>query len=99
MIRIITLITTTIAINAFSIVSSRARLSDGVLFYEFQFTNPLDKALPRPRSMAPQTGVELYELCVYRGKLWSVQATSNDKLFPQHEATLRAALASFFPGL
>ena len=110
------------------LISATARETDGVVFYEFQFENPLDLNLPRtgPKNNRPTYGVELYELCVYRGKLWSVKATvslshiitmtlqtftnftliyfelfhqSNNVLFPAHEKTLRAALASFFPRL
>jgi len=83
------------------LVSSAVRETDGVVFYQFQFENPLDPSLPRtgPKNKRPTKGVELYQLCVSRGKLWSVQATSNDILFPGHEKTLRAALASFYPRL
>lgn len=84
-----------------TVVSSRARETDGVVFYEFQFENPLDQSLPRtgPKDNRPTKGIELYQLCVAKGRLWSVQATSNDKLFPTHEKTLRIALASFYPRL
>eukprot|EP01031_Cornospumella_fuschlensis_P035342 gene35342-42826_t len=84
-----------------SLVSARARETDGVLFFDFEFRSPLDPALPRPGSKArkPAQLVELYSLCVHRGQLWSVQATSNDVLFPQHERTLRGCVLSFFPQL
>lgn len=81
------------------VVSSVARETDGVVFYQYEFENPVDFSLPRPKKDVPTKIIELYELCVNRGKLWSVQATSNDKLFPAHEQTLRASLASFFPRL
>ena len=45
----------------------------------------------------PTVGVELYELCVTKGRLWSVQATSTDKLFPAHEQQLKNVLLSFIP--
>jgi len=83
------------------LVAGSARETDGVLFYAFQFENPLDDNLPRtgPKNNRPTKGVELFQLCVSKGRLWSVQATSNDKLFPGSEKVLRQALASFFPRL
>lgn len=66
-----------------NIVSATARETEGVVFYQFQFDNPLDPALPRtgPKDKRPTRAVELYELCVAKGKLWSVQATvSNFKV-------------------
>ncbi len=58
-------------------MSSLVRETDGVVFYEYQFENPLDPSLPRtgPKDKRPTIGVELYELCVAKGRLWSVQAT------------------------
>jgi len=84
-----------------NVLASRARSTDGIVFYEFDFAYPLDTSLPRPGSKTnkPTMQVELYELCVNKGKLWSVQAMSNDKIFPKHEEYLRAALASFTPRL
>ena len=83
------------------LVSARARSTDGIIFYEFQFENPLDLSLPRtgPKNNKPTSGVELYELCVNRGRLWSVQATSNNVAFPAHEQLFRDTLASFLPRL
>ena len=83
------------------LVSAKARSTDGVVFYEYQFENPLDMSLPRtgPKNNKPTLGVELYELCVNRGRLWSVQATSNNVAFPAHEQLFRDTLASFFPRL
>lgn len=83
------------------LISATARETEGIVFYVFQFQNPLDPALPRPgsKSLKPEALIELYELCVSKGRLWSVQATTNDKLFPKREATLRAALDSFVPRL
>jgi hypothetical protein len=142
------------------IKSAKARETEGIVFYEYEFENPLDMSLPRvgAKRDPPTKGIELYELCVAKGRLWSVQATvsccfwvclyvqrlsisvsrvfvwlwasflafyllsmrwclftcsssslsfflplshlqSNDKLFPAHESTLRAAIASFIPKL
>jgi len=48
-----------------TLVSSKARLTNNVLFYEFQFSNPLDPSLPRTgaKDKRPTAEVELFELC------------------------------------
>eukprot|EP00607_Mallomonas_marina_P000592 CAMPEP_0182428678 /NCGR_PEP_ID=MMETSP1167-20130531/23196_1 /TAXON_ID=2988 /ORGANISM="Mallomonas Sp, Strain CCMP3275" /LENGTH=195 /DNA_ID=CAMNT_0024611705 /DNA_START=219 /DNA_END=806 /DNA_ORIENTATION=+ len=83
------------------LITSSARETEGVVYYMFQFQTPLDLSLPRPgtKSNPPKYGVELYQLCVGRGRLWSVSATATDKTFPKMEDTLRAALLSFQPRL
>lgn len=83
------------------LVSAEVRDTDGIIFYQFQFENPLDMSLPRtgPKNNRPTKQIELYELCVNRGRLWSVQASSNDKAFPSHEQVFRDTLASFIPRL
>jgi hypothetical protein len=83
------------------VVSAKARKTEGIVYYEFEFENPLDATLPRPGSgkNKPEKMVELYQLCVAKGRLWSVQATSNDKLFPAHESQYRNSLLSFVPRL
>lgn len=59
------------------VVKASSRLTEGILFYEFEFSNPLDQSLPRtgPKDKRPTKQVELFEVCVYRGRLWSVKAT------------------------
>ena len=57
------------------------RETDGILYYEYQFENPVDLTLPRPRSSKPEKIIELYALCVAKGKLWSVQATVSELFF------------------
>jgi hypothetical protein len=83
------------------LLSTDARETEGIVYYVFQFENPLDASLPRPgsRSLKPESVIELYSLCVAKGRLWSVQATANDKNFPQRERVLRAAIDSFIPRL
>lgn len=83
------------------LVDAKARQTDGIVFYQYQFENPLDPSLPRtgPKNNRPTVGIELYELAVNRGRLWSVQATSNNVAFPGHEQTFRDALQSFIPRL
>lgn len=84
-----------------ALLSSSARETDGIVFYQFKFENPLDKNLPRigPQNRLATKQIELYQLCVSKGKLWSVQATSNDQLFPEHEQRFNIALLSFIPRL
>ena len=81
------------------VTNKQARITDGILFYQFQFENPLDDSLPRSKSSKAQKELELYELCVHKGRLWSVKATTNDQLFIRSETKLRNSLASFIPRL
>ena len=59
------------------LMKTSSRLTEGVLFYVFEFNNPLDPSLPRTgaRDNRPTRQVELLELCVNKGRLWSVTAT------------------------
>lgn len=57
------------------IVQAKVRKTEGVLFYDYEFSNPVDSVLPRPKSSKPTHLVELYSLCVEKGKLWSIQVT------------------------
>jgi hypothetical protein len=84
-----------------NLVSAKARETDGIVFYTYTFDSPLDLSLPRPgsKSLKPTRLVELYQLCVNKGRLWSVQATSNDKVFPDHQRYLQPAVDSFLPRL
>ena len=83
------------------LISAKARITSDILFYDFQFENPLDPSLPRTgaKDKRPKVEVELYNLCVHKGRLWSVKATTNDKLFVKSETKLRNSLASFVPKL
>ena len=77
--------------------AAEARETDGVVFYSFLFESPLDDSLPRTGRPKPTKSEELYELCVAKGRLWSVQATSNDRDFPAHADTFKNSLLSFSP--
>jgi hypothetical protein len=55
------------------------------------------ETLPRTGRPKPTKGEELYERCVAKGRLWSVQATSNDRDFPAHAETFKNSLLSFSP--
>mgnify|MGYP001945454269 CR=1 FL=1 len=83
------------------LLEAEARVTEGYTFYKYKFETPLDMNLPRtgPKDKRPDKGIELYELCVAKGRLWSVSATSNNILFPKSEAKLQASLYSFLPRL
>jgi hypothetical protein len=83
------------------LVSAGARETEGTVFYQFEFANPLDPSLPRPgsKNRKATTGIELYELCVAKGKIWSLQVTSNNEIFPPHEEAYRNIMKSFIPRL
>ena len=83
------------------LLETEARQTSGTIFYKFKFETPLDANLPRtgPKNNRPTTGVELYELCVAKGRLWSVSATSNNVLFEKSEPKFQASLYSFLPRL
>lgn len=83
------------------LVSAEARQTEGIVFYMFQFEYPVDPTLPRtgPKDKRPTSVVELYQLCVGKGRLWSVQATTGNTNFPVREKMLKASLLSFIPRL
>ena len=83
------------------LIESESRVTEGYTFYKYKFENPLDMTLPRtgPKDKRPTVGVELYQLCVGKGRLWSVQATSNDILFKNSEKKLQSSMYSFLPRL
>ena len=58
------------------LVKASSRVTEGVLFYDFEFNNPLDPSLPRTgaKDSRPTRQIELLELCVNKGRLWSVKA-------------------------
>lgn len=68
------------------LVAASARLTDGVLFYQFEF--------------AINDGThQLLELCVCRGKLWSLDANAKEKRWSKREELYRNVLGSFMPKL
>ncbi|KAL3932752.1 MAG: hypothetical protein SGBAC_010705 [Bacillariaceae sp.] len=68
------------------LISATERLTDGVLFYKFEF--------------AINDGThQLLQLCVCKGKVWSVDANSKEKRWEKRAALYENALGSFIPKL
>ena len=69
-----------------AIVASRARTSDGIVFYDYEFVSD-DKMH------------ELLTLCVHKGRLWQVAAKSPDRTWPKTSPLYRNVVGSFVPKL
>ncbi len=68
------------------LVSATERLTDGVLFYKFDF--------------AINDGThQLLQLCVCKGKLWSIDANSTEKRWAKRSELYENVLGSFMPKL
>jgi len=68
------------------LVSATERLTDGVLFYKFDF--------------AINDGThQLLQLCVCKGKLWSIDANSSEKRWAKRSELYNNVLGSFMPKL
>jgi len=68
------------------LVSATERLTDGVLFYKFDF--------------AIRDGThQLVQLCIGKGKLWSMDASSTEKRWDKREELYNNVLGSFSPKL
>ena len=68
------------------LVSAEERQTDGVLFYKFDF--------------AINDGThQLLQLCVCKGKLWSVDANAKEKRWSKREELYNNVLGSFMPKL
>ena len=68
------------------LIAAEERLTDEVLFYKFEFG--LDDGTH-----------QLLQLCVCRGKLWSVDANAKEKRWAKREDLYQNVLASFMPKL
>ncbi len=67
------------------LVEAKARLTEGILFYEFEFKGE---------------GVsELYTLCVNKNRLWALSGTSATKRWGKRRELLKNVLGSFLPKL
>jgi len=67
------------------LVEAKARLTEGVLFYEFEFKG---KAVS-----------ELASLCVAKGRLWNLSATAATKRWAKKRDLLKGVIGSFLPKL
>lgn len=68
------------------LISAEERLTDGILFYTFEF--------------AINDGThQLLMLCIGKGKLWSVDANAKEKRWKKREELYRNVLGSFMPKL
>lgn len=68
------------------LLSATERLTDGILFYKFDF--------------AINDGThQLLQLCVCRGKVWSIDASANEKRWSKRAELYENVLGSFMPKL
>jgi photosystem II oxygen-evolving enhancer protein 2 len=69
------------------LVSAKERQTDGILFYKFDFA-------------FPDNGThQLLQLCVNRGKIWSLDASAKEKRWSKREELYTNVLGSFMPKL
>jgi len=67
------------------LVEAKARLTEGVLFYEFEFKG--------------EAVSELASLCVAKGRLWNLSATAATKRWAKKRDLLKGVIGSFLPKL
>mmetsp|Transcript_22526 Transcript_22526/g.62729 ORF Transcript_22526/g.62729 Transcript_22526/m.62729 type:complete len:220 (-) Transcript_22526:164-823(-) len=68
------------------LISATERLTDGVLFYKFDF------------AIADGTH-QLLQLCICKGKLWSIDASATEKRWAKKSELYENVLGSFMPKL
>jgi len=71
------------------LVEAKTNTKDGILYYTFVFKAGDEKKGAR----------EVYQLCVSKGKLWSVTATTTEKRWEKRKDLYGAIMASFAPKL
>jgi len=71
------------------LIDAKENNKDGILYYTFVFKAGDDKAGAR----------EVYQLCVSKGKLWSVTATTAEKRWEKRKDLYGSIMASFAPKL
>ncbi len=67
------------------LVEAKARLTEGVLFYEFEFKG--------------EAVSEVASLCVAKGRLWNLSATAGTKRWAKKRDLLKGVIGSFLPKL
>lgn len=70
-----------------TLISAKERLTDGILFYKFDFAFPDNQTH------------QLLQLCVNRGKIWSLDASAKEKRWSKREELYNNVLGSFMPKL
>ena len=68
------------------LVSASQRITDGILFYKFEFA-------------IQDNTHQLLQLCVSKGKLWSIDANSKEKRWAKRGELYENVLGSFMPKL
>lgn len=68
------------------LISATERLTDGILFYKFDF------------ALSDQTH-QLLQLCICKGKLWSIDASAQEKRWSKRSELYENVVASFMPKL
>lgn len=68
------------------LVSATERLTDGILFYKFDF------------ALSDNTH-QLLQLCICKGKLWSLDASAKEKRWSKRSELYENVMASFMPKL
>uniref|UniRef100_A0A7R9ZSA1 PsbP C-terminal domain-containing protein n=2 Tax=Craspedostauros australis TaxID=1486917 RepID=A0A7R9ZSA1_9STRA len=68
------------------LISAEERQTDGILFYKFDF-------------LISDGTHQLLQLCVCKGKLWSIDASAKDKRWGKREELYNNVLGSFMPKL
>lgn len=68
------------------LVAAQQRQTDGVVFYQFEF------------ALKDQTH-QLLQLCVCKGKLWSLDASAKEKRWDKRAELYANVLGSFMPKL
>jgi len=68
------------------LISATERLTEGVLFYRFDF------------ALSDGTH-QLLQLCICKGKLWSLDASAKEKRWSKRSELYENVLASFMPKL
>jgi len=71
------------------LIDAKENSKDGILYYTFVFKAGDDKTGAR----------EVYQLCVSKGKLWSVTATTAEKRWDKRKDLYGSIMASFAPKL
>jgi photosystem II oxygen-evolving enhancer protein 2 len=73
--------------NNAQLIAVAERTTDGILFYQFEFALPQEKTH------------QLLQLCVAKGKLWSIDASAKESRWSKRDELYHNVLNSFMPKL